>query len=226
LAQGLVTLYPPTAPHIARQLNVNPQKKLTKKELARQAVVQAREACLQELGQAIRQVRQEKSWSPYHLHIKTQIPLHQLEALEAGRMDRLPEDIYLRGFIRQIGNALGLDGHQMAASLPAIDTATAVLPSWQQPKPQSGLRLSSTHAYLGYAALMAGGIAWVSHQSLPQASSVAPPSPATVAPLPKASPTQPATSKANQKDAAALSVKQGKVTQVTGNVAPPETSPF
>lgn len=226
LTQGLTTLYPPIAPHVAKQLNARSHKKLSKKELVMQAALQAREACLQEMGQVIRQVRQDKSWSPYHLHIKTQIPLHQLEALETGRIERLPEDVYLRGFIRQVGNALGLDGNQMAASLPAIDTATAVVPSWQQSNMQSGLRLNSTHVYLGYAALMAGSIAWVSHQSVPpQAGSVAPSSPATVAPLPKASPTHSPSFKVHQKDAA-LSVKQTKATPATGNVSPPETSPL
>lgn len=222
---GRVTLYPPTATPKTKRPSANPHKKPSKKELAMQAALQARETCLQELGQAIRQVRQEKAWSPYHLHLKTQIPMHQLEALEAGRIDRLPEDIYLRGFIRQVGNALGLDGSQMAASLPAIDTATAVLPSWQQPKAHSGLRLNSMHVYLGYAALMAGGIAWVSHQSAPhQAGSTPASSPATAVPLPKAAPDQPAASKTNQKAAAALNSKRG--TAAPGNVSPPERSPL
>lgn len=219
-----VTLYPPIPSHIAKRL-AEPQKKLSKRELALRATLEAREACVQALGQTIRQVRQEKSWSPYHLHIKTQIPLHQLEALESGCINRLPEDIYLRGFIRQVGNALGLDGNQMAASLPAIDPTTAILPSWQQPKTHSKLRLNSTHVYLGYAALMAGSIAWVSHQSAPhQAGSTPAPAPATVAPLPKAVPSQPAKHNASQKDAAALNVKQGTATP--GAISPPENSPF
>ena len=219
-----VMLYPPTPSHLTKRL-ANPHKKLSKRELARQAALEAREACLQALGQTILQARQERSWSSYHLHIKTQIPMHQLEALESGRIERLPEDIYLRGFIRQAGNALGLDGNQMAASLPAIDTATAVLPSWQQPKARSGLHLNSMHVYLGYAALMAGGIAWVSHQSTPHQQGAAPtPTPATVAPLPKASPAQPANYKANPKDAAAMNIKQGAATP--GAISPPENSPL
>lgn len=223
LLNGRVTLYPPTATPTAKGLNAHPHK-VSKKELAMQAALQAREAYLRDLGQAMRQVRQEKAWSPYHLHIKTQIPMHQLEALETGHIERLPEDIYLRGFIRQVGKALGLDGDQMAASLPAIDTATNVLPSWQQAKAPSGLRLSSMHVYLGYAALMAGGIAWVSHQSAPHPSSPAatpPATPATVVPSPKDTPAT--ASKTNQK-AAALTSKQGAV--APANVSSPERSPL
>ncbi|PSB23722.1 helix-turn-helix domain-containing protein [Stenomitos frigidus] len=223
LPRERVMLYPPPPSHIAKRL-ANPRKKLSKRELALQAALEARETCLQALGQTIRQARQERSWSPYHLHIKTQIPMHQLEALESGRIDRLPEDIYLRGFIRQAANTLGLDGNQMAASLPAIDSATAVLPSWQQPKVRSGLQLNSMHVYLGYAALMAGGIAWVSHQSIPHQTGAAPaPAPATVAPLPQA-PAQPANAKVSPKGAAALNVKQGTTTP--GAISPPENSPL
>ena len=219
-----VMLYPPTPSHLSKRIP-NPQKKLSKRELARLEALEARETCLKALGKAIRQARQEKSWSSYHLHIKTQIPMHQLEALESGCIERLPEDIYLRGFIRQAGNALGLDGNQMSASLPAIDAATAVLPSWQQPKAHSGLHLNSMHVYLGYAALMAGGIAWVSHQSIPHQEGAAPtPTPATVAPLPKASPTQPAKYKVNPKATAALNTKQGTATP--GAISPPENNPL
>ena len=217
-----VILYPPTPSHITKRLT-NPQKKLSKRELAQKAALEARETCLQALGQTIRQVRQEKSWSPYHLHIKTQIPMHQLEALETGCIERLPEDIYLRGFIRQAGNALGLDGNQMAASLPAIDSATTVLPSWQQPKARAGLHLNSMHVYLGYAALMAGGIAWVSHQAPPQTGVAPAPAPATVAPPPKASPTHSPRSNANHKDTA-LSAKQGAATPSA--ISPPENNPL
>ena len=224
LPRERVMVYPPTPKHSTKQL-ANSHKKPTKRELALKAALEARETCLQELGQTIRQARQEKSWSSYHLHIKTQIPMHQLEALEAGCIERLPEDIYLRGFLRQVGNVLGLDGNQMAAALPTIESATNVLPSWQQPKTHAGLRLNSMHIYLGYAALMAGGIAWVSHQSVPHQTGAAPtPAPATVAPLPQKASTQPANTKVNPKNTAALNLKQGTATP--GAVAPPENNPL
>ena len=222
LLNGHITVYPPPAMPTTKQLRANMPKKRSKKELAAQSALQAREACLRELGQTIRQVRQEKAWSPYHLHMKTQIPVHQLEALEMGRIDRLPEDIYLRGFIRQVGNALGLDGNHLAASLPALETATAVIPSWQQPKTHVGLRLGSMHVYIGYAALMASGIAWVSQQAAPpQVNSAPMPPPVTVEP--STAPAQPATAKASQKNVSALSGKPS--TAMPSNMSPPERSP-
>ena len=222
LLNGHITVYPPASMPTTKQLRANMPKKRSKKELAAQSALQAREACLRELGQTIRQVRQEKAWSPYHLHMKTQIPVHQLEALEMGRIDRLPEDIYLRGFIRQVGNTLGLDGNHLAASLPAIETATAVVPSWQQPKTHVGLRLDSMHVYIGYAALMASGIAWVSQQAAPpQVNSAPMPPPVTVEP--PTAPAQPSTAKASQKNVSALNGKQS--TTMPSNVSPPERSP-
>ena len=222
LLNGHVTVYPPPSMPTTKQLRANMSKKRSKRELAAQSALQAREAHLRELGQMIRQVRQEKAWSPYHLHMKTQIPVHQLEALEMGRIDRLPEDIYLRGFIRQVGNTLGLDGNHLAASLPAIETATAVIPSWQQPKTHVGLRLDSMHVYIGYAALMASGIAWVSQQAAPpQVNSAPMPPPVTVEP--STAPAQPATAKASQKNVSALSGKQS--TAMPSNMSPPERSP-
>ncbi len=221
LLNGHITVYPPPAMPTTKQLRANVSKKRSKKELAAQSALQAREACLRELGQTIRQARQEKAWSPYHLHMKTQIPVHQLEALEMGRIDRLPEDIYLRGFIRQVGNTLGLDGNHLAASLPTIETATAVIPSWQQPKTHVGLRLDSMHVYIGYAALMASGIAWVSQQAAPpQVNSAPMPPPVTVEP--PTAPDPSATAKTSQKDVSALSGKQS--TSMPSNMSPPERS--
>lgn len=221
-----VILYPPTSSPTTKQLPINARKKPSKKELAAQAMLQAREERLREVGQVIRQVRQERSWSLYHLHLKTQIPTHQLEALETGCIERLPEDIYLRGFIRQAGNALGLDGQQMANSLPAIASATNVLPSWQQPKAQSGLHLNSMHIYLGYAAVMASGIAWVSHQSAPTADrpSVAPS--VTVTPQPQQVPTH--TSDATSQKRALTPAKKlvSGSNKAMQNIAPPEASPL
>lgn len=223
LLNGHVTVYPPPAMPTTKQLRANMPKKRSKKELAAQSALQAREACLRELGQVIRQARQEKAWSPYHLHMKTQIPVHQLEALEMGRIDRLPEDIYLRGFIRQVGNTLGLNGNHLAASLPAIETATSVIPSWQQPKTHVGLRLDSMHVYVGYAALMASGIAWVSQQAAPpQVNSAPMPPPVTVEP--PTAPAQSATAKASQKNVSALNGKQS--TAMPSNMSPPERSPL
>jgi cytoskeleton protein RodZ len=131
----------------------------------------SREAILLQLGQDIQQQRQAKGLSLQELHTQTYVPLHHLKALEEGQLDKLPEDIYIRGFVRQIGNALGMNGVKLAATLPVPEAAKRVVPSWQQKaafKPVA--QLSPVHLYVGYAALMAGavgGLTWISSQPDP-----------------------------------------------------------
>ncbi|HIK28426.1 MAG: helix-turn-helix domain-containing protein [Oscillatoriaceae bacterium SKW80] len=133
-------------------------KKLTQAELAA-SYAQQRQECLRQLGVQLRQARLSQSVSLEKLHNFTRVPLHVIEALENGCTERLPEDVYVRGFIRRIGNALGLQGERLAASLPALVESV--------PKAFSGFYLRPIHLYIGYAALMAGavgGLHWLASQ--------------------------------------------------------------
>ncbi len=148
------------------------RKKLTQAELETQAT-QKREACLRQLGQDLRQARESLSLSLSQLHCQTLVPLSHLQALEKGEIDQLPEDVYLRGFICRAGNALGLNGTAMAASIPAPDPMQHIVPTWSKANVDSSFYLSTVHLYVGYAAILAGslsGIAWLSQQSLPESS--------------------------------------------------------
>ncbi len=147
-----------------------PPKKFTKAELAEQMASQNRDDRLRQIGQKLQQARQVRLLSQEQLHQQTLIPIHQIQSLETGCIERLPEDIYVRGFIRQLGNALGLDGIALAGSLPAPDPLKTVVPSWYRPEIESTLYLSPVHLYLGYAAFMTvavGGLVYVSQQSNP-----------------------------------------------------------
>ncbi|NET61765.1 MAG: hypothetical protein F6K47_38280 [Symploca sp. SIO2E6] len=128
-----------------------------------------RDQLLLEIAQQLQQKRQSLSLSVRQLHNQTLVPIHIINALEAGNLEKLPEDVYLRGFIRRLGQALGLDGVAMAASLPAPDPVKSVIPSWsQQPLDSEGLQLNSVQMYLGYTALIAGavgGLSLMSNQS-------------------------------------------------------------
>lgn len=144
-------------------------KKLTKAELAARKAASEWDESLRRLGQQLRQARLARSLSLNQLHSQTRIPLHHLVALEAGCIDRLPEDIYVRGFIRRLGDVLGLDSDRLLASLPAPDPEKSVLPSWYRPE-LTGRKfyLRPAHLYLGYTALVAGavgGLAWISERS-------------------------------------------------------------
>jgi cytoskeleton protein RodZ len=129
-----------------------------------------RQESLKRLGAQIRAARQARSMSIAELHSKTLVPVHQLSAIEAGHGAHLPEDVYLRGFIRRIAKALNIDSAALLDLLPAVDPVKAVLPSWYHPQQKrsigiGGMALSPVHLYLGYAAVLSGGMVWLSHQS-------------------------------------------------------------
>lgn len=69
---------------------------------------------LKEIGAYLRQVRQEKSIRIEEITAKTLIRQAFLEALEEGRYQDLPEPIFVQGFIRRYGDALGVDGTALA----------------------------------------------------------------------------------------------------------------
>lgn len=150
--------------------DTKPSRKASKSELETQKMEQVREELLRQVGQELRVAREAKSISVAQLHRQTLVPLHHIEALETGRLDQLPEDVYIRGFIRRIGQALGLNGMAIASSIPEPDPVKSVVPSWYHAPATSvaGLQLSSIHLYIGYTALIAGavgGLSWMSSQS-------------------------------------------------------------
>ena len=167
-------------------------KKLTPEEEAAIAV-QQREECLRELGRELRKGRQIRGLSLQQLHSQTLVPLHHIDSIENGEIEKLPQDIYVRGFIRRLGDALGLDGIAMANALPT--PAPSPIPgtylSVYDSESVEGFQMRPVHLYLGYTALMAGalgGLGWLSQQPLVPAQAVPPTQvtpPASVAPAQK-----------------------------------------
>ncbi|NET06542.1 MAG: hypothetical protein F6K16_17940 [Symploca sp. SIO2B6] len=129
-----------------------------------------REMLLRQIGQQLRQIRQNHSLSVQELHAQTLVPVHQIRALEAGNIEQLPEDIYIRGFICKLGEALGINGVQLAASLAENERVTSTATSWFQKNSALKLHINSVHLYLGYIALIAGaigGLSWISKPTTP-----------------------------------------------------------
>lgn len=158
--------YPgPPSPTTAKKKKL---KKLTPAQKAEQAK-KKREFRLCQIGKKLKKTRESYSISLQQVHHYTLIPIKLIEALEAGDMDRLPEDIYIRGFICRIANALGLDGSALASYLPTPSPDPSLTRSWSKIESDSGFYLNSTHLYLGYVAILAGslgGIAWLSNQPI------------------------------------------------------------
>lgn len=150
--------------------------KLKMAELADQAAAQAWEERLKEIGADLCRERKARGISLAQIHSSTFIPMHILEALETGDTAHLPEDIYIRGFLRQVGSALGLDGRSLADSLPSplLDPTKAVLPTWYTGTGKIDPSIRPLHVYAGYAALLVAGIGWVSYQTAPKVQPVSP----------------------------------------------------
>lgn len=144
-------------------------KRINKAELAKQKFAQQREDTLRQIGQKLRQARQDRSLSTEQLYRQTLVPTYQIDALENGRISQLPEDVYVRGFILRLCQALGLNGVVMADSLPTPPDLLKTTDSpWYQVSFGGGLQVSPIHLYLGYTALIAGavgGLNLMSHQS-------------------------------------------------------------
>lgn len=199
-----------------------PRKKLTKAELTAQKLAQERAQLLHQVGQELRQARHARCLTVEQLYRQTLVPIHQIEALEAGRIEHLPEDVYIRGFICRLSQALGLNGIAIAASVPTPDPVKSVVPSWYHDPSESGFQLRAIHLYLGYAALIAGavgGLNWMSNQS--QSGTSVEPEPANSA----------HTSTDAKSELVKSSNKPGLQSSTTGikagaDIAPPEALPF
>ncbi len=148
----------------------------TDSEQGKQTVLEQRKETLRQIGQQLRQARENNNLSLIQLNVYTHVPVHQMEAIENGDLDSLPEDVFVRGFIRVMGNALALNGTNLAATLPAPESIKTILPTWYKytntntnisNSPLNGLALNPVHLYLGYTALVAGavgGLSLLSHQ--------------------------------------------------------------
>ena len=69
---------------------------------------------LKTIGTYLGRERQARGVSLDEIAVKTYIPLRLLQALEDGHIERLPEPVFVQGFIRRFADAIGLDGVALA----------------------------------------------------------------------------------------------------------------
>jgi cytoskeleton protein RodZ len=222
-----------------RRVLRNPMKAVMAKHRAkRQAkvieeLIMTREEILIQLGERIQLEREARKMSIAQLHARTFIPMYHLQALEGGHTVQLPEDVYLRGFLRRIENALTLDNGSLVGAMPS-EVSAEILPSWAKQSTKAkrknlgGLDMNPTHLYFTYAALMAGGVCWLSSQTPPKTTlpDLSNYEPRAQLPMPKAPNNKlstPKTKFANQAAKKQLS-SLGNTTIKIG-IAPPELMP-
>jgi cytoskeleton protein RodZ len=84
---------------------------------------------LRRIGAFLAEVRGETGRTLEEIATKTYIPLRLLKAIETGQEQVLPEPVFVQGFIRRYGDALGLDGNELAKQFPIHNDAMSPLPT-------------------------------------------------------------------------------------------------
>jgi cytoskeleton protein RodZ len=69
---------------------------------------------LQRISAQLKAARETAGIELAQVASQTFIPLRLLKAMDEGQFERLPEPVFVQGFIRRYGDAVGLDGKQMA----------------------------------------------------------------------------------------------------------------
>ncbi|MCD8488309.1 MAG: DUF4115 domain-containing protein [Desertifilum sp.] len=115
---------------------------------------------LTDLGRYLRQARQDKALSLAQVADQTRIPQRLLQALEDGQLDRLPEPIYIKCFLRRYADALGIDGEEFSSPFPTDPIQIPVRGSWLR---LPSAQLQPIHLYLLYVALIFVSVNGLSH---------------------------------------------------------------
>lgn len=114
---------------------------------------------LEELGSRLRQFRTEQCIPLEDVAAQTRIQARLLNAIEEGRLDQLPEPVYIKGFIQRFAEALGLNGAEFANAFPTGSTVQFVKPSWRH-LPAAQLR--PIHLYVIYVLLVISAVSGLS----------------------------------------------------------------
>lgn len=154
---------------VGEHLKSKNKPRLSQAEKLNLALAEQRQEFLERIAQEFRRSRLNQGLSLEELHLKTFVPLHHIAFIENGEWEKLPEDIYVKGFIHRLGDVLGFDGKLLANNLPMPNKGLHI-PSLVAEDDELDFNLHPLHLYVGYAALMAGavgGVGWLSQQSQP-----------------------------------------------------------
>ena len=65
------------------------------------------------LGERIKKIRSDKRASLSDIYKATMIQVEHLDCLEKGEYDKLPADVYVKGFLRSFANYMGVDAQEL-----------------------------------------------------------------------------------------------------------------
>jgi cytoskeletal protein RodZ len=112
---------------------------------------------LSEIGAHLRSARTKKGLSLEDVANKTLIQPRFVTAIEQGKIEELPEALYVRGFIRRIAEVIGINGESLAESFPLGQAQSGS--SNAKLIGVNGPTLRPWHLYAIYFALVIGAVA-------------------------------------------------------------------
>uniref|UniRef100_A0A832H5W6 Helix-turn-helix domain-containing protein n=1 Tax=Oscillatoriales cyanobacterium SpSt-402 TaxID=2282168 RepID=A0A832H5W6_9CYAN len=123
-------------------------------------LVKEQKELLAEIGDYLRRLRQHQELSLEDVATITLIPVRTLSAIEDGDLNRLPEPVYIQGFIKRYADAIGVDGTEFANAFPTGIHPKPSKPSWRG---TIEAQLRPFHLYLLYTLLVLGAISGLSY---------------------------------------------------------------
>jgi cytoskeleton protein RodZ len=109
------------------------------------------------VGATLREARERRGWSIPDVAQQLRIRAPVLEAMEAGRFEKLPNGAYALGFVRSYADFLGLDRDEIARRVKAEAAALNARTELIFPKPISEGRMPSGIVLIVSLALAIGG---------------------------------------------------------------------
>ncbi len=109
------------------------------------------------VGATLRDARERRGWSIADVAQQLRIRAPVLEAMEAGRFEKLPNGAYALGFVRSYADFLGLDRDEIARRVKAEAAALNARTELIFPKPLSEGRMPSGIVLIVSLALAIGG---------------------------------------------------------------------
>jgi cytoskeleton protein RodZ len=174
------------------------------------------------VGATLRDARLRRGWTIEDCSQTLRIRVPVLEAMEAGRFERLPNGAYALGFVRTYADFLGLDRDEIVRRVKAEAAALSTKTELVFPTPISEGRLPSGVILLASAVLAAGAYGiWYYHTA---ADRVPIPRVAAVPEQVAAAPAVPAPA-ATKAPAEAAAATPRQTTPVVSSAPQPETVP-
>jgi cytoskeletal protein RodZ len=121
--------------------------------------IQQQATKLAEIGDRLQQKRLETSLTLEEMAVHTMIRVPMLQAIEEGKLEQLPESVYIQGLLLRYANALGFDGKAIAQEFPVNQKRFKLKNFWLNwPDYFPGCKLKPIHFYGVYLVAIVMGV--------------------------------------------------------------------